>query len=325
MKWSHSRCSRMVVVRPDDQGTSPLTGWMSFHDLPPPSSSSSSPGGLSEGGGPTRHSHRFIPRGIVGASSRCPISDCWDFACRALAFATTNIKPFSPHATPVLVHRCAAVAAHCPASLLEWIVAYPRGGAGGDDGGDAAGRWFPGGAACAATADDLGRLPLHRALEAADASPSSSFEEDAARDDRHGAEEDVRSRAGGAASYGDPRLQRNRARIIKTLLRWHPRAAAMPFPDGRLPLVHAVVRGGSWHTADFHNGNVGLLQLLWTHSPEQSLEVDPLSGLYPFMLAATVPAGRHNRNAHEVVENVYNLLRKDPQLVSGALLADDVV
>ncbi len=323
MKWSHPRHSRTIVVRPDDQGTSPLTGW----------------------------------RGIVGASSsssssssKCPLSDCWDFACRALAFATTNIKPLSPHATPVLVHRCAAVAAHCPVSLLEWIVAYPRGGGAGDDDDSDAGRWFPGNA-CAATADDLGRLPLHRALETVEASSSAAFEEDVARDDGDDcfgvedeseaipakvapppAEDDasatveiVRPRAAGASSYGDPRLQRTRARIVDTLLRWHPGAAAMPFPDGRSPLVHAVACGGSWHTSDFYNGNVGLLQLLWTHSPEQSLEVDPVSGLYPFMLAATVPVGWHNRNAHEVVENVYNLLRKDPQLVSGALLANNVV
>ena len=274
-----------------------------------------------------------------------------------------------------MVHRCAAIAGHCPVSLLEWIVAHPHGVGGGagydddddDDDDDGAGRWWFAGDACAATADDLGRLPLHRALEASDdasSSSSSAFEEDVARDDDDGYDGDchcggeddesgaipatvarpphaeadasatveiVRPRAAAGApssssSYGDPRLQRNRTRIVDALLRWHPGAAAMPFPDGRSPLVHAVARGGSWHTSDSRNGNnAGLLQLLWTRSPERSLEVDPVSGLYPFMLAATVHVGRQSRNAHEVVDNVYNLLRKDPQLVSCAILfANDV-
>ena len=378
MKWSHPIHSRKIVIRPDDQRTSPLTGWMSFHDpwmagrrkKPPPSSLSSGRLSAEVGGPTTRRSHHFIPGGIVGSSlssssSQCPLSDCWDFACRSLAFATTNIKSISPNATPVLVHRCAAIAGHCPVSLLEWIVAHSHAGYDDDDDDDDddnnAGRWWFTGDACAATADDLGRLPLHRALEAADdassSSSSSAFEEDVARDDdgddgdcHYGAEdgesgaipatvarpphdkadasatvEVVRPRAAAGASssssYGDPRLQRNRTRIVDALLRWPPGAAAMPFPDGRSPLVHAVARGGSWHTSDFRNGNnAGLLQLLWTRSPERSVEVDPVSGLYPFMLAATVPVGRHSRNALEVVENVYNLLRKDPQLVSCATL-----
>jgi hypothetical protein len=281
------------------------------------------------------------------SSSQSQPSEYWDFACRALVIAaTTRVRTrHPPHSTHALVHRCAAIAGHCPVSLLEWIVAPPPRGAGDDD--DDAGACFPGNA-CAATADDLGRLPLHRALEATfdeDAMLDGCDFDDCAEDDSETitmspirpaeAEADasasvpiaetVRRREAGAALYGNPRLQRNRARIVETLLKWHPRAAAIPFPDGRSPLVRAIATGGSWHCADFYNGNVGLLQLLWAHSPEQSLEIDPLSGLYPFMLAATVPVGRHSRNEYEVVENVYNLLRKDPQLVSRSLPAGDTV
>ena len=316
-KWSHPHHSRMIVTNPDMQGTDPLSGWLSFH-FQSKAAQLKRPSTL---GGP----------GVA--------DDHWDFACRALAFATPHVNPHSPRLAPVLVHRCASIADHCPVVLLEWIVAIANTRGSGDDDD----RVFHG-EACAATADVFGRLPLHRALECGtNVSKSWTFEAIVLFDDDGDSyvetdvvsefidatvtgadssvissiDETVRMRwTSRTALEGYPRAQKYRARIVKTLLKWHPRAAAIHFPNGRSPLVHAIANGGSWHTADFHYGNMGLLQLLWTHAPEQSLETDPITGLYPFMLAATVSDGRI-----EAVDNVYNLLRKDPQIVSCALLA----
>jgi hypothetical protein len=309
------------VIMSDDQNTSPLSGWMSFHE----------------------HSMARRKEPSLSVGPGVVVDDYWNFACRALAFATPHIRSNSPHLAPVLVHRCASIADHCPVSLLEWIVANPRGSRGDDDIDDDG--WFHGDA-CAATADVLGRLPLHRAIEYdANRFNSQTFEADVMLDDGgdYDVETEVESevidattagaesavialvaetvrvrRTSRTAMNGYPRPQKYRSRIVKTLLKWHPRAARIHFPDGRSPLVYAIANGGSWHTADFYHGNMGLLQLLWTHAPEQSLETDPLTGLYPFMLAATVSDGWV-----EVVNNVYTLLRKDPQLVSCALFAAD--
>jgi hypothetical protein len=54
--------------------------------------------------------------------------------------------------------------------------------------------------------------------------------------------------------------------------------------------------------------------VLLRQSPEQLLVVDSISGLYPFMLAATEVAPMDDdENEHTLVENIYNLLRTDPQ------------
>ena len=68
---------------------------------------------------------------------------------------------------------------------------------------------------------------------------------------------------------------------------------------------------------------LGILQLLWTYAPEHSLEIDPITGLYPFMLAATIPLSNNDNDENEneqVVDNVFNLLRKNPQLVCSGIV-----
>ena len=124
-----------------------------------------------------------------------------------------------------------------------------------------------------------------------------------------------------AMFYNNPKLEKNRVQIITKILRWHPQAATAPFFNGRTPLTQAIAHGGTWHqmgyhngVSDFNNGNFGVLQLLWGYAPEQTLEIDPVSGLYPFMLAATILASQRNRNElerdHDVVDTVFCLLRK---------------
>jgi len=336
-KWVHPQYARMLVIQPDNQGTNPLMGWMSFHH-------SWIKRQLEQGNGSMPNSnnqsssHHHIPRRI-GEQGTQSLLDYWNIACRILLFATMNIRPHAPPSTPVLVHRCAAIAIYCPVSLLEWIVA-PR----QDDKG-----WAPGDES-AATLDNLGKLPIHRALEAVDF--SSIFDEDIVHHgaDFDGAEEepdtdieDTTSRLTNSAAmppatmivaaetvcprmeailYNNPKLESNRVQIIKKMLQWHPRAATAPFPNGRTPLVQAIAHGGSWHGSDPANDNLGLLRLLWGYAPEQSLDIDPITGLYPFMLAATIRYERNKRNEMEKAQTdtVYNLLRKDPQLVFGALI-----
>ena len=89
----------------------------------------------------------------------------------------------------------------------------------------------------------------------------------------------------------------------------------------------AIANGDTWHPMGCRNNggseSVGLLQLLWEHSPEQALEKDPVTSLYPFMLAATTYSGHEDTGRLErdrdVVDTVYSLLRKAPQLIGDGL------
>ena len=316
----HPKLARMLVVQSDNQGTTPLSGWMHFHDQWIKCQLEKE-NGMNHIESET-NSHRFIPRqSMEQASSQ---SHFWELACRMLRFATMNIHPHTPISTPVLVHRCADIAVYCPPSLLDWVVA-PRTN-------DRA--WIPADIS-AATTDSTGRLPLHRALESL--SVFSMFDEEIVY---HGSDFDadttliepetiaaqtiaavemVTTRSE-AIIYNNPKREKNRVQIMNKLLKWHSDAATTPFPNGRWPFIQAIAHGGTWHLIGGDGNDVGILQLLWNHAPEQSSEVDDISGLYPFMLAATIPTpGKMCSHSINVVDNVYNLLRKDPQLVAGAL------
>jgi hypothetical protein len=305
-RWSSSHYCQMAVLLPDNQGNTPMMGYMSSHN-------------------------NWISRSRWEEAVRHH-QQYRNFACRMLRFASNPALFLSVEAaegqeesTIVLVHRCASIASYCPVSLLDWVVSLPSRFASGynvnddDNNGDYGGRgswlprgWFPGDV-CAATKDNDGKLPFHRALEGGGVGvviPSSIRIEEAS-----------------------PKLERNRLHIVQKLLRWYPLAASTALPNGRSPLVHAIAHGGAWHgigdsttttTTTANDAHLGLLQLLWRNFPEQSLDIDPVSGLYPFMLAATIvlPAeGLSSRLGRDriVLENVYNLLRKDPQLISLGL------
>ena len=312
-RWSSSHYCQMAVLLPDNQGNTPMMGYMSLH-----------------------HKWNSRTRWVARHHQRYR-----NFACRILRFASHPTLFLSlaaaeeqeegqEESTIVLVHRCASIASYCPVSLLDWVVSLPSRFASGhvnddDDNNDdhgGRGSWLPRGLfpgdVCAATKDNDGKLPFHRALEGAGVGvviPSSIRIEEAS-----------------------PKLERNRLYIVQKLLLWYPLAASTALPNGRSPLVHAIAHGGAWHgirdsttttaaSASANDAHLGLLQLLWRNSPEQSLDIDPVSGLYPFRLAATtvLPAegllSRRERLGREriVLENVYNLLRKDPQLISLGL------
>ena len=143
------------------------------------------------------------------------------------------------------------------------------------------------------------------------------------------------------SKYYSAGLEGNRFKLIEMLLRWHPPSVVVPFPSsGRSPLCQAIANGGYWHKLGtllhrpFQNSAMedddrvmGLVQLLWRYAPEKLSERDSVTGLYPFMLAATVvsptiPTGLpYPVISHDClgVDTIYNLLRKDPQLVGTAL------
>jgi len=141
-----------------------------------------------------------------------------------------------------------------------------------------------------------------------------------------------------ARIYNHPKLEHNRTNIIRKILQWHPGAVKTPFPNGRTPMVQAIAYGGTWHSMGYYQttircgwekndktNNVGLVQLLWDCAPEQTSEIDPVSGLYPFMLAATVQQNHgggvvDDREDCDRLDTIFCLLRNDPQLVAGALL-----
>ena len=328
-KWVvHPHSARMLVVQPDDQGTSPLQGFMSFHwvwikRLLGEGTINSLNNQL--------NSLHLLPRNH--REEEPSLEEYWTLVCRMLLFATMNIQPHTNQSSAVLVHRCAAISLYCPVSLLEWVVSPRRNNKGTS--------WAPGDI-CAATLDSSGKLPLHQALEATDI--CSMFDEDIVHHSasfdsstsdkitKISAEKTPADTAQAiitntelicpredAVVYNNTNLEQNRVLIVSKLLKWHPTVASTPFPNnGRSPLVQAIAHGGRWHGNYEGNDYLGLLQLLWTHAPEESLKQDGITGLYPFMLAATVQS-KDDTNDIEIVDNVFNLLRKDPQLISGSL------
>ncbi|KAL7425304.1 hypothetical protein ACHAXH_003494, partial [Discostella pseudostelligera] len=157
-RWSSSHYCQMAVLLPDNQGNTPMMGYMSSHN-------------------------NWISRSRWEEAVRHH-QQYRNFACRMLRFASNPALFLSVEAaegqeesTIVLVHRCASIASYCPVSLLDWVVSLPSRFASGynvnddDNNGDYGGRgswlprgWFPGDV-CAATKDNDGKLPFHRALE----------------------------------------------------------------------------------------------------------------------------------------------------------------
>ncbi|KAL7526977.1 hypothetical protein ACHAWF_001989 [Thalassiosira exigua] len=272
-----------------------------------------------------------------GQASARRLAEYWRFVYRVLLSGTRNIRPHDPPSTPVLVHRCAQLATNCPRFLLEWVVdPLPYNGDG----------WVAADLSAAST-DTLGTLPLHRAMEATD---MHSCTDNDADHDGEGSDydnststpaasgetfasttivaADANHHVGADVLYNNPQHEHNRVQIIEKLLRWHPKAATTPFFNGRSPLIQAIAHGGTWHQMGYRKNCVvdcdrhkGLLQLLWEYAREQFLEKDPITGLYPFMLAATIRTSRDRpkrlERERDRVDTVYNLLRVDPQFVAG--------
>jgi hypothetical protein len=151
--------------------------------------------------------------------------------------------------------------------------------------------------------------------------------------------------------------------VISCLLEAYPTAAKIGVSGGetrkgkgswRNPLCHAIESGFSWHIMSISNANssskstfryadspeahVGPLQHLWKYAPEALGARDMISGLYPFMLAATVaerndakdvtpsnwncPKGIEGTILIMQINTIYGLLRSNPQVMD--IVLDDI-
>ena len=196
---------------------------------------------------------------------------------------------------------------------------------------------------------DFTLLPLHLALTSATASESCTMH---------------------------PQLAYQRQCMIERLLETNPSAARHALPTTkRTPFCEAILSGLQWHNSksveqlreksttqsstkkqgeaadenDKVNAITGPLKSLWNHAPEMIHTIDPVTGLYPFMLAASVEYNKNNAatdnetstneddfdeeeededetenneddegDGHDaqVVDTVYNLLRLYPQVIN---------
>jgi hypothetical protein len=297
-KWVDSQWARNMILKPDDQGTSPLFGWMAFHN-----------GWIKRILSTLGNNQRDTASG--GTTNA--LSEYWRLACRMLQLTSTNIHdPNEPLSTHILVHRCAGIAPYCPTSLLDWVAVYQLDGK------------HVSAEECAATRDSTGRLPLHRALEAADLFRSTTAQVDKrlpmtgceidSIDTPKKQSADELDKLSLPVKCHNNMIETNRLQIVEALLQWHPKAATTPFPSGRSPLCQAIAFGSSCHT----NGCTGIVQLLLQYAPASPLEPDPITGLYPFMLAATASTV-NDEDACCVINTVYLLLRHNPQSVTIAL------
>lgn len=319
--------ARKTVIRPDSSGNTPLMGWMAYHDV-------------------------WIKRQLDPSS--CNIRDLgrltgyWGLAERMLQFVTKNDLVDADHShqeptTCMLVQQCASISLYCPISLLEWVVSPRRRGMVDLFMSSQSVAWTPADV-CAATPDRItGKLPFHVAMEAR----PFSFDLTSVREDR------LRYTA------DNPRLEKNRIQMIKKLLTWYPDAATVPFKlmkckidtsvvaasdaipysgqtdmiRSRSPFLQAIAFGMTWwhtmNTADcIGEDYMGLVQLLWRLNAGQTTSKwDDVSGLYPFMLAAATATEITLDDCHDddrlLVDTTFNLLKKDPELVTGALITKE--
>ena len=319
--------ARKTVIRPDFSGNTPLMGWMAYHDV-------------------------WIKRQLDPSSHNIleslRLTDYWELTMRMLQFATKNDVVDNEHLdeqriTCKLVQQCASISLYCPISLLDWVVSPHRQGIADMSSQSVA--WTPADV-CAATPDRItGKLPFHVAMEA------RPFSFDLKSDD---GEDRLKQKH----TADNPRLEGNRIKIIKKLLTWYPDAANVPFKlmkcendtsavaasdntpsysvqtenriRSRSPFLQSIAFGMTWwhtvNTADFIGEDyIGLVQLLWGLNAGQSTSKrDDVSGLYPFMLAAATATttatldGCHDDKL--LVDTTYNLLKKDPELVTSALI-----
>ena len=129
------------------------------------------------------------------------------------------------------------------------------------------------------------------------------------------------------------------AYCVQALLEAYPAAAAMAVPTKwntkRSPFLQAIAAGCFWHSTSMAalkctttGTNKGPLHYLWQAHPEDLSRVDPVTGLYPVLLAAnhylgtdpiTNETSQLELQQHILkVDTIYNLLRLHPQILEEA-------
>jgi hypothetical protein len=333
-----------TVIRPDFSGNTPLMGWMAYHEKwikrhLDPSSRYPPQENLSD-------YWELNQRMLQFATMKNDLLDNDDDDDDSNQQQTTS-------STYTLVHQCASISLYCPISLLEWVVSPHRLGIVDDNlSSQSSVSWTPADI-CAAIPDrKTGKLPFHVAMEARPFSFDSTSiigEEGDEAGSRYTANNPQLEKnriqmikkllkwypdAANAPFY----LMKKCDDVVANDA--SPSAAATaPYSESeknkmilrsRSPFLQAIAFGGSWwhstkasncNEEDDDDNNMGLVQVLWRLNPGQTSTSDEVSGLYPFMLAAatatTTTTSREDVTL--VIDTTYNLLRKDPELVTGAL------
>ena len=263
-EWALSR-ARILVLQPDNQGTTPLMGWMTYH-------------------------HQFITCHLKLGVGRL-LTSYDELVTRMVWFATQhiNISLGYPITRALLLHRCTLIARHFPHQLLDFMFLTDP-------------------SSIAMVRDDDNRLPLHNAIDADEILPvpfDSSI---------HISIDDT----GPLTKNTSISNETNRITMLEKILTWNPNCARVNCPSDRTsPLCKAIMCGDRWHARSKKPDRRfdGVIKKLFERAPDKLGERDTLSGLYPFMLAATIPMSARSAYSDEteMVETVYQLLRNNPQ------------
>jgi len=211
-----------------------------------------------------------------------------------LWFATMHVYPEYPATNEMLFQRCAFIALQFPHYMLPIVLV----GESND---------------VAMIRDNRNQLPLHLAMSAVEVLPSSFNDLIQFK---------TNNMTSSLETYYNHDHEINQTLMIDDILRRYPNAAKIHFPNGRYPLCEALARGNRWYLASEKTNRCmnGMIQMLCEHAPDKLQEKDSITGLYPFMFAATIPlAAKDNRDERCIVETVYELLRLDPQPVSHSI------
>lgn len=273
------------------------------------------------------------------AKLRLLLQAAWDHTYAATTSTTidnnnNNNHPNSCHHMISLVHGLAHAAMSCPQVITRLVL-----------------RWYPH-MTCVMDAEK--RLPLHLAI--ARVHPYVSHNNTSSSSNTHPPNAANLLAARQRHAYG-----------IQQLLLAYPQAARIIDPNsrGRLPLVQAIASGWWWHTTtttttcsssssstattnlmDHTTTNKGPIQWLYQAAPEALSQIDPVTGLYPVLLAAATytstaatanatsattkarssfpppsdPNLDKNSECHILeLDTLYNLLRLHPQIVEESL------
>lgn len=95
--------------------------------------------------------------------------------------------------------------------------------------------------------------------------------------------------------------------VLQKIIFSFPQAASIPDKNGRYPLNIALDSGNTWDRG---------VERLFLEYPDVTLYRDRSTGLYPFMLAATMSGD----NELGILNTVYNLLRVQPSIIRESIL-----
>lgn len=129
----------------------------------------------------------------------------------------------------------------------------------------------------------------------------------------------------GQSLHMHQKLKEQGSYLIFKLLTLYPEAARTLLPgrnNPRTTFCRAIASGLDWHVVSSDGNNEGPLMRLWQCAPEALPSRDMVTGLYPFLLAATVETRRGHDNTNDdtaKVNNVYNILRLYPQAIQDML------